>query len=84
MKTDPATVRVSVSKDGTALDILSTQDNPLMGAELFDLSGRLVGEQTLPSKEIRLSFPIRHLPAGLYILSVRTIHSRSEHKIIKR
>jgi hypothetical protein len=83
-ETPAASVQISVSRDGSAVEILSAEDDPLKTVRLFDLSGRLTEEAT-PSRSggTRLLFPVNH-PPGIYILSVQTARGRSEHKIIKR
>ncbi|MDR2388973.1 MAG: thiol protease/hemagglutinin PrtT [Tannerellaceae bacterium] len=81
----PATVHVSVSDDGSVINIFSTGNNPLKAVRLFDLSGRQAGELNLDNAtDVSLSFPFNHIPPGIYILSVQTLHGRSEHKIVKR
>ncbi|MDR1938984.1 MAG: thiol protease/hemagglutinin PrtT [Tannerellaceae bacterium] len=83
VKTTPA-ITVSTAIDGTAIDVLSTDDNPLRTVRLFDLSGRLLEELNVyNSNETHILFHINNMPPGVYIVSVQTARSRSEHKIIK-
>lgn len=81
----PAIVNVSISGDGTAINIFSTDNNPLRAVRLFDISGHLAGELNFHnSEDTHLSFPVNHMPPGIYILSVKTHYGQSEYKIVKR
>ncbi|MDR1918864.1 MAG: thiol protease/hemagglutinin PrtT [Tannerellaceae bacterium] len=75
----------STAHDGSLIDILSADDSPLRAVRLFDLSGHLLKELHYQQADLsHISFDMNRMPAGLYILSVQTSRSSSEHKIIKR
>ncbi|MDR2809370.1 MAG: thiol protease/hemagglutinin PrtT [Tannerellaceae bacterium] len=81
----PTAVNVSISGNGATIDIFSADNTPLKTVRLFDISGHPAGELNFYNSEnTHLSFPVHHLPPGIYILSVQTLYGRSEHKIVKR
>jgi len=71
--------------DATSVDIsASSATEGIQAIKVYDLSGRLLLEQTYPQAQDHLSIPQSQLPSGAYILSIQSANQWSNQLYWKR
>ncbi|GHT28286.1 hypothetical protein AGMMS49574_02300 [Bacteroidia bacterium] len=81
IKDIPQQVTVSLVSD--ILDIRSTQEESIREISLYNLSGRQLKHEKYGSNEWHVSILTDNLPAGIYVVTVQTLHGITTHKIVK-
>lgn len=61
--------------------LMIVSDKPIQGVELYDLTGRLVDEQTVNNQQVT-NYNVQTRP-GVYIINIITDSGSSSHKLVK-